>query len=165
MRTGASVGWQCEGACKRRGSVTAGGRNRRPPAHDGARVCSTIPAVIGKLPALETLSFKSCKLSVVPHGCLPPSLRALILTSNAISARLPTVILVCARRRDVRCSCAIYPHTSISTYLYIYTSIYLYIYLYPSLSLSLYVCVCVSVRVCVCIHTSIHIHLYIYTCK
>ena len=141
------------------------GRNRRPPAHDGARVCSTIPAVIGKLPALETLSFKSCKLSVVPHGCLPPSLRALILTSNAISARLPTVILVCARRRDVRCSCAIYPHTSISTYLYIYTSIYLYIYLYPSLSLSLYVCVCVSVRVCVCIHTSIHIHLYIYTCK
>ena len=52
---------------------------------------STIPAVIGKLPMLETLSFKSCKLSVVSSNCLPLSLRALILTSNAISEKLTKV--------------------------------------------------------------------------
>ena len=50
-----------------------------------------IPAVIGRLPALETVSFKSCQLAAVGEDCLPTSLRALILTSNAITS-LPTTV-------------------------------------------------------------------------
>ena len=79
---------------------------------------STVPSVIGRLPALETLSFKSCKLTSIAHDSLPTSLRALILTSNAITAlprsigtltRLKKIMLAQNRLREVPeelCACA-----------------------------------------------------------
>lgn len=43
-----------------------------------------VPAVVGRLPALYMLSFKSCRLARVPEESLPPSLGWLILTDNQL---------------------------------------------------------------------------------
>lgn len=47
---------------------------------------SSIPSLLGKLPNLRMLSFKSNKVVQVPEDCLSRSLRWLILTDNSISS-------------------------------------------------------------------------------
>jgi len=51
----------------------------------------SIPPVLGQLPALSMLSFKSNQLETIADGALAPSLRWLILTDNKLSA-LPKTI-------------------------------------------------------------------------
>jgi Leucine rich repeat/Lipopolysaccharide kinase (Kdo/WaaP) family len=48
-----------------------------------------LPEVLGDCPALEMVGFKACRLTHVPGAALPPRLRWLTLTDNAI-AQLPT---------------------------------------------------------------------------
>lgn len=48
----------------------------------------TLPPVLGSLPALEVIGLRRCGMTQVPAESLPASLRALILTDNAI-ATLP----------------------------------------------------------------------------
>lgn len=43
-----------------------------------------LPEVLGSCPALEMIGFKACRLTQVPGASLPPSLRWLTLTDNAI---------------------------------------------------------------------------------
>ncbi|KAI9034047.1 serine/threonine protein kinase [Hyaloraphidium curvatum] len=50
-----------------------------------------LPAVLGKLPSLGMVSFKSNRISDVPENSLPPSVYWLILTDNGISS-LPSSI-------------------------------------------------------------------------
>jgi hypothetical protein len=45
-----------------------------------------VPPVLGQLPALEMVGFKSCRLRHVPDDALPPRLRWLILTDNQLEA-------------------------------------------------------------------------------
>jgi hypothetical protein len=47
---------------------------------------TTVPEVLGRLPALFMLSFKSCQLRDVPEASLAPSLGWLILTDNQLTA-------------------------------------------------------------------------------
>lgn len=47
-----------------------------------------LPEVLGDCPTLQMVGFKGCQLTHVPGAALPPSLRWLTLTDNAI-ARLP----------------------------------------------------------------------------
>lgn len=47
-----------------------------------------LPEVLGDCPALQMVGFKGCQLAHVPGAALPPSLRWLTLTDNAI-AQLP----------------------------------------------------------------------------
>lgn len=48
-----------------------------------------LPEVLGDCPALEMVGFKACRIEHVPAAALPPRLRWLTLTDNAI-AQLPT---------------------------------------------------------------------------
>ena len=45
-----------------------------------------LPRVLGQLPALEMVGFKSCALHTVPGASLPPRLRWLILTDNRLES-------------------------------------------------------------------------------
>ncbi|WP_066839313.1 leucine-rich repeat-containing protein kinase family protein [Rufibacter ruber] len=57
---------------------------------------TTFPAVLGQCPKLEMIGFKACRLTTVPEGALPPSLRWLTLTDNQIT-QLPASIGQCTR--------------------------------------------------------------------
>ncbi|MGV3624017.1 MAG: leucine-rich repeat-containing protein kinase family protein [Archangium sp.] len=46
----------------------------------------TVPEVLGELPSLEMIGFKSCALKSVPSSSLPPRLRWLILTDNQLTS-------------------------------------------------------------------------------
>lgn len=59
-----------------------------------------LPEVIGRLPALQMLGFKSNRIATVPAASLPPSLRWLILTDNRIE-RLPASIGKCLPLRKL----------------------------------------------------------------
>jgi hypothetical protein len=48
-----------------------------------------LPEVLGDCAALQVVGFKACQISEVPGAALPPRLRWLILTDNAVS-QLPT---------------------------------------------------------------------------
>jgi hypothetical protein len=50
-----------------------------------------LPEALGDCPALEMVGFKSCQVDTVPDEALPPALRWLILTDNAVSA-LPSTL-------------------------------------------------------------------------
>ena len=56
---------------------------------------TTLPAVLGRCPALQLIGFKACRLHTVPATSLPPTLRWLILTDNQI-AELPDSLGGCA---------------------------------------------------------------------
>lgn len=45
---------------------------------------TSLPEVLGDCPALEMVGFKACRIARVPSASLPPALRWLILTDNAI---------------------------------------------------------------------------------
>ncbi|MEJ8852365.1 leucine-rich repeat-containing protein kinase family protein [Variovorax rhizosphaerae] len=47
---------------------------------------SELPPSLGACPALEMIGFKSCRIREVPASALPPRLRWLILTDNAIES-------------------------------------------------------------------------------
>ncbi|MCB2017727.1 MAG: serine/threonine-protein kinase, partial [Hydrogenophaga sp.] len=47
---------------------------------------TVLPEVLGECPALEMVGFKACDIVQVPGAALPPRLRWLILTDNAIHA-------------------------------------------------------------------------------
>jgi hypothetical protein len=55
-----------------------------------------LPAVLGRCEALEMIGFKANRIETVPAGALPPRLRWLILTDNAIE-ELPHTIGDCTR--------------------------------------------------------------------
>jgi len=55
-----------------------------------------LPPVLGRCPALEMVGFKANRIASVPARALPPGLRWLILTDNAVDA-LPESIGDCAR--------------------------------------------------------------------
>ena len=55
-----------------------------------------LPPVLGECAALSTIGFKSCRIAQVPAQALPPQLRWLILTDNAIAA-LPETLGHCTR--------------------------------------------------------------------
>lgn len=57
---------------------------------------TVLPAVLGACPQLTMIGFKSNRIAAVPAASLPPSLRWLILTDNAI-AELPSTIGRCAQ--------------------------------------------------------------------
>lgn len=50
---------------------------------------TVLPEVLGACPALEMVGFKACRLQHVPAASLPPKLRWLTLTDNAISVLPP----------------------------------------------------------------------------
>jgi hypothetical protein len=52
---------------------------------------TTLPEVLGDCPALEMVGFKACRIARVPSASLPPALRWLILTDNAIDT-LPDAV-------------------------------------------------------------------------
>ena len=56
---------------------------------------TVLPEVLGECPRLEMVGFKSSRLHTVPSAALPPRLRWLILTDNAIDA-LPASIGRCS---------------------------------------------------------------------
>ena len=49
---------------------------------------TTLPPVLGRCTALQLAGFKACRIDTVPADALPPTLRWLILTDNAVD-RLP----------------------------------------------------------------------------
>jgi hypothetical protein len=51
--------------------------------------CTRLPDVLGECASLQVVGFKSCGIAEVPGDALPPQLRWLILTDNAVS-KLPT---------------------------------------------------------------------------
>ena len=59
-----------------------------------------VPEVLGQLPALEMIGFKSCALINVPAASLPPRLRWLILTDNRLTS-LPEELGNCTRLQKV----------------------------------------------------------------
>jgi hypothetical protein len=61
---------------------------------------TSIPEVVGQLPALFMLSFKSCQLRQVPEAALAPSLGWLILTDNQLTT-LPASLGRLARLRKL----------------------------------------------------------------
>ncbi|PZR05024.1 MAG: protein kinase [Archangium gephyra] len=60
----------------------------------------TVPDVLGQLPALEMIGFKSCALTDVPAAALPPRLRWLILTDNRLTS-LPEALGNCTRMQKL----------------------------------------------------------------
>jgi hypothetical protein len=56
---------------------------------------TVLPEVLGDCPQLEMIGFKANRIDTVPGGALPPALRWLILTDNALD-RLPAGIGRCA---------------------------------------------------------------------
>jgi hypothetical protein len=52
---------------------------------------TALPEVLGDCPALEMVGFKACRITRVPAAALPPALRWLILTDNAIES-LPDAV-------------------------------------------------------------------------
>jgi len=57
---------------------------------------TSLPAVLGRCPALDTLGLKANRIAEVPAGALAPTLRWLILTDNHIPS-LPDSLLRCTR--------------------------------------------------------------------
>jgi len=57
---------------------------------------TTLPAVLGACPELSMIGFKACQIREVPAASLPPKLRWLTLTDNAIEV-LPDEIGDCAQ--------------------------------------------------------------------
>lgn len=52
---------------------------------------TTLPEVLGDCPLLEMVGFKACRIAQVPAASLPPALRWLILTDNAMET-LPDAV-------------------------------------------------------------------------
>ncbi len=61
---------------------------------------TTLPAMLGRCPALDTLGFKANQIAEVPAQALAPTLRWLILTDNRIAA-LPDSLLRCTRMQKL----------------------------------------------------------------
>ena len=57
---------------------------------------TALPAVLGRCPQLEMVGFKANRIAAVPAEALPPRLRWLILTDNAVEV-LPEALGDCAR--------------------------------------------------------------------
>ncbi len=57
---------------------------------------TSLPAVLGCLPLLDTLGFKANQIAEVPAAALAPTLRWLILTDNRVTA-LPPTLTACTR--------------------------------------------------------------------
>ena len=64
----------------------------------GGNCFSELPRVLGRMPALEQIGFRANRLTAVPAESLPPTLRWLILTDNALTA-LPAAVGACTRLR------------------------------------------------------------------
>jgi hypothetical protein len=65
---------------------------------------TTVPTVLGRMPQLEMVGFKACAISEVPAESLPPRLRWLILTDNAIE-QLPESLGQRPRLQKLMLSC------------------------------------------------------------
>ena len=74
-----------------------------------------LPPVLGRMPQLEMVGFKACKIAEVPAQSLPPLLRWLILTDNQIRQlpetlgqrpRLQKLMLACNQLRTLPASLA-----------------------------------------------------------
>lgn len=63
-----------------------------------------LPAVLGRMPQLEMIGFKACRIAHVPEDSLPPRLRWLILTDNQLQT-LPESLGNCARLQKLMLSC------------------------------------------------------------
>lgn len=63
-----------------------------------------LPAVLGRMPQLEMLGFKACRIAHVPEDSLPQRLRWLILTDNQLQT-LPESLGNCARLQKLMLSC------------------------------------------------------------
>lgn len=63
-----------------------------------------LPTVLGRIPQLEMIGFKACRIAHVPEDSLPPRLRWLILTDNQLEA-LPESLGNCARLQKLMLSC------------------------------------------------------------
>lgn len=63
-----------------------------------------LPAVLGRMPQLEMIGFKACRIAHVPEDSLPPRLRWLILTDNQLQT-LPESLGDCARLQKLMLSC------------------------------------------------------------
>ncbi|WP_181306005.1 leucine-rich repeat-containing protein kinase family protein [Rufibacter sp. XAAS-G3-1] len=61
---------------------------------------TVFPEALGKLPRLEMIGFKACKISHIAEDAIPPTTRWLILTNNQI-AELPASIGKCARMQKL----------------------------------------------------------------
>ena len=65
---------------------------------------SELPRVLGRMPQLEMVGFKACRIEHVPEDSLPPRLRWLILTDNRVQ-RLPESMGRCTRLQKLMLSC------------------------------------------------------------
>jgi Leucine-rich repeat (LRR) protein len=65
---------------------------------------SELPRVLGRMPQLEMVGFKACRIEHVPEDSLPPRLRWLILTDNRVQ-RLPESMGQCTRLQKLMLSC------------------------------------------------------------
>ena len=65
---------------------------------------SELPRVLGRMPELEMVGFKACRITHVPDDSLPARLRWLILTDNRVQ-RLPESIGQCTRLQKLMLSC------------------------------------------------------------
>jgi hypothetical protein len=63
-----------------------------------------LPSVLGRMPQLEMVGFKACRIAHVPEGSLPPRLRWLILTDNRLRS-LPSALGSCPRLQKLMLSC------------------------------------------------------------
>jgi hypothetical protein len=63
-----------------------------------------LPSVLGRMPRLEMVGFKACRIAEVPPDSLPAQLRWLILTDNQITA-LPDSFGDCHRLQKLMLSC------------------------------------------------------------
>ena len=65
---------------------------------------SELPRVLGRMPQLEMVGFKACRIEHVPEDSLPPRLRWLILTDNRVQ-QLPESMGRCTRLQKLMLSC------------------------------------------------------------
>ncbi|MDR0213136.1 MAG: leucine-rich repeat-containing serine/threonine-protein kinase [Comamonas sp.] len=63
-----------------------------------------LPSVLGRMPQLEMVGFKACRIAHVPKDSLPPRLRWLILTDNRLWS-LPSALGNCPRLQKLMLSC------------------------------------------------------------
>ena len=65
---------------------------------------SELPRVLGRMPQLEMVGFKACRITHVPEDSLPARLRWLILTDNHVH-QLPESMGRCTRLQKLMLSC------------------------------------------------------------
>ena len=65
---------------------------------------TSLPTVLGRMPALQMVGFKSCRIVDVPAASLPAALRWLILTDNQITT-LPDALGQCQHLQKLMLAC------------------------------------------------------------